>query len=236
MGLWRSLRLIKLILDMSNRYLLVIGAIVILVAVGGLLLSRRQSIPPTPPAPEEITDETAAMPAPSPVSLAQPDTLLPSSLCTGKVTSTLTEGPYYKAGSPERTSLREPDMPGEKLILSGYVFDKNCQPIVRVWLDFWQADSRGRYDNSGFTLRGHQFTDNKGYYEIETIVPLRYGGRPPHIHVKVRVPDGPTMITQLFFPGEPQNETDTIFHDDQVIDIQDSADGKRGTFHFVLNQ
>ena len=26
-------------------------------------------------------------------------------------------------------------------------------------LDFWQADAKGHYDNSGFRLRGHQFAD-----------------------------------------------------------------------------
>lgn len=43
-------------------------------------MSRQQSMP------EARTDEPAAVPAPSPVSLSQPDTIQPSSLCTGNFT------------------------------------------------------------------------------------------------------------------------------------------------------
>ena len=56
-------------------------------------------------------------------------------------------------------------MSGTKLIVTGYVFTTDCQPIAKAWLDFWQADSRGQYDNTGYTLRGHQFTDSQGHYQ-----------------------------------------------------------------------
>src|SRR5437773_2103220 len=79
--------------------------------------------------------------------------------CSGTITPAVTEGPYYKAGSPERTDLLEAGIPGTKLVITGYVYDRNCQPIAGAWLDFWQADGNGQYDNSGYKLRGHQFTD-----------------------------------------------------------------------------
>src|SRR3954462_13180002 len=82
--------------------------------------------------------------------------------CSGTLTPALTEGPYYKAGSPERASLLEAGMSGTKIVISGTVFDKNCRPITGAWLDFWQADSSGAYDNAGYKLRGHQFTDASG--------------------------------------------------------------------------
>src|SRR5438876_8905135 len=68
--------------------------------------------------------------------------------CSGSISPALTEGPYYKAGSPERTSLLEPGSVGTKLALMGYVFDKNCRPFAHAWLDFWQADGNGVYDNT----------------------------------------------------------------------------------------
>jgi protocatechuate 3,4-dioxygenase beta subunit len=58
------------------------------------------------------------------------------------------EGPCYKAGSPERNSLFEAGMTGTRLVLAGYVVDQNCNPLPNAWLDFWQADASGEYDNN----------------------------------------------------------------------------------------
>ena len=92
----------------------------------------------------------------------------PSLACSGgknsaNLTPELTEGPYFTANSPERASLLEDGMAGTKLIVTGYVYDTNCQPVANALLDFWQADANGVYDNSGYTLRGHQFTDANGF-------------------------------------------------------------------------
>src|SRR5215207_5264228 len=76
-------------------------------------------------------------------------TLAPTVACTGAPTPAQTEGPFYKAGSPERTSLLEPGMAGTRLVLSGTVLDASCQPIAGAWIDVWQADTNGVYDNRG---------------------------------------------------------------------------------------
>lgn len=146
-----------------------------------------------------------------------------------------TEGPYYKANTPERRSLLEPAMPGTRLILTGYVVTAECKPIARTWLDFWQADDAGAYDNVGYRLRGHQFTDNAGVYYLETVLPGLYPGRTRHIHVKVRTPDGPTLTTQLYFPGEASNQRDGIFRPELIVSMRDAAGGKVATFNFVLD-
>lgn len=145
----------------------------------------------------------------------------------------MTEGPYFKAGSPERTSLLEASTPGETLLLSGYVLSSTCEPIAGAKLDFWQTDGNGIYDNSGYGLRGHQFTDPAGRYELTTVVPGIYPGRTAHIHVKVEAPDGQALTTQLFFPGAA-NETDRIFDARLVIDLQPATEGWIGHFDFVL--
>src|SRR5690349_21717392 len=105
--------------------------------------------------------------------------------CNGTITPALTEGPYYKAGSPQRTSLLEAGTTGTKVVLTGTVYDRNCRPIAGAWLDFWQADSSGAYDNSGYKLRGYQYADQNGRYQLTTVVPGEYPGRTVHIHVKV---------------------------------------------------
>jgi len=122
-----------------------------------------------------------------------------------KPTTLSAEGPYYKQGSPQRINLVAENSGGELLIITGFVFDDDCQPVASAWLDFWQADENGEYDNVGYKLRGYQFTDDDGKYFLETIVPKRYSGRPPHIHVKVRKnQQSETITSQLYFPDVPK--------------------------------
>jgi protocatechuate 3,4-dioxygenase beta subunit len=145
-----------------------------------------------------------------------------------------TEGPYFTPNSPERASLLEEGMPGTKLVLTGYVYTTDCRPVEKALFESWQANDAGEYDNAGYTLRGHQFTDKDGRYELTTIVPGLYPGRTRHIHVKVQAPDGPVLTSQLYFPDEPENERDGIFDPALVIDLEDATDGKVGFFNFAL--
>ena len=157
-----------------------------------------------------------------------------TSACSGTPTPAQTEGPYYKPGSPERASLREPGLAGTPLTITGYVFSTACQPVAHAWLDFWQADSNGNYDNTGFRLRGHQFTDKQGRYSLETFVPGEYPGRTRHIHVKVQAPGQSVLTTQLYFPGEPHNDSDSIFSPELLMRVQNKTNDQLATFNFVL--
>jgi protocatechuate 3,4-dioxygenase beta subunit len=152
-----------------------------------------------------------------------------------EVTPPQTAGPFYKPRSPERKSLMESGIRGEKIFLEGVVRSTKCKPIERALIDFWQADASGEYDNSGFRLRGHQFTDAAGKYRLETIVPGLYPGRTRHFHVRVQAPNRPVLTTQLYFPGEPENKRDGIFSPKLVMAVRDSAGIKTGGFDFVLN-
>jgi protocatechuate 3,4-dioxygenase beta subunit len=146
-----------------------------------------------------------------------------------------TEGPYFTPDSPERTSLLESGLEGTLLTLSGLVLTRRCQPVEGALLDFWQADDAGNYDNEGYRLRGHQFTDASGAFRLETIVPGLYPGRTRHIHVKVQAPGEPILTTQLFFPGEERNASDGIFHASLMMQITEGSDGNEGRFNFVLD-
>jgi len=144
------------------------------------------------------------------------------------------EGPYFRPRSPQRSSLLDPGATGSKILVAGLVLSTRCEPLAGVLLDFWQCDDSGNYDNSGFRLRGHQFTDAAGRYRLETIVPGLYPGRTRHIHVKVQPPHRPALTTQLYFPGEPRNRDDFLFRDDLLITLQDVGQGKVGRFDFVV--
>ena len=164
-------------------------------------------------------------------------TLAPTPACDDGDDPTLaqTEGPYFTPDSPRRASLLEPGMGGQRLVVAGTVLTTDCRPVKAALLDFWQADDAGEYDNQGYRLRGHQFSDADGGWRLETVVPGLYTGRTRHIHVKVQAPDGPVLTTQLYFPGEPANERDGIFSPELLLgDVHDTDGARRGSFTFVL--
>jgi protocatechuate 3,4-dioxygenase beta subunit len=145
-----------------------------------------------------------------------------------------TEGPYFTPDSPRRRSLRETGVRGRPLVVRGRVLTTSCRPVPRALLDFWQADGRGVYDNEGYRLRGHQFTDSRGRFRLETVVPGLYAGRTRHIHVKVQPPGGRVLTTQLYFPGEPRNRGDGIFDPALVMRVRTADGRRRARFDFVV--
>jgi protocatechuate 3,4-dioxygenase beta subunit len=155
--------------------------------------------------------------------------------CSGHAaTLAVTEGPYFKAGSPERAVLVESGMAGTHLVLTGHVLTTGCQPVAGAILDFWQADASGTYDNTGYRLRGHQTSDAGGGYRLETVIPGQYPGRTEHIHVKVQAPGGPVLTTQLFFPGVAGNAGDSIYDASLLVVLADAADGKAAGYDFYV--
>ena len=110
------------------------------------------------------------------------------------------EGPFYKAGAPLRASLAQAGTKAERLVLTGRVLARDCEPLPNALLDFWQADERGEYDNAGFRYRGQLRADAEGRYRVETVMPGLYPGRPRHIHVKVQgAAGGRVLTTQIYF-------------------------------------
>jgi virginiamycin B lyase len=226
-------------------------------------IAQTTSQPPTEPTTEPPTEApaepTAELPTETPVEpTAEPPTETPveptveppaeptntpssesveSIACDGTLTPAQTEGPYFTPNSPERANLVEAGMGGTPLLVIGRVFDQNCEPIAGARLDFWQTDENGEYDNVGYRLRGHQFSDEEGRYALETILPNRYPGRTPHIHVKVFAPDGAELLTsQIYFAGISDQVADSIFRDDLLAqDLEPDANGrKQVAFNFVV--
>jgi len=95
--------------------------------------------------------------------------------------------------------------------------------------------ANGAYDNTGYTLRSHQYTDANGYYALATILPGIYPARTEHNHVKVQAPNSTLVTTQLFFPGVSLNARDGIYDSSLLLNITDNGDGTlKGTFNFVV--
>lgn len=138
-----------------------------------------------------------------------------------------TEGPFY----PDRLPLdsdndlikvtdRITPAVGEVTHLTGRVLDAKGNPIKGAVVEIWQTDSRGVYlhtADSGRRSRDENFqgfgrfeTGVSGEYRFRTIKPVRYPGRTPHIHVKVRKGDRDLLTTQCYVRGEPGNERDGV--------------------------
>jgi catechol 1,2-dioxygenase len=162
-------------------------------------------------------------------------------------------GPFYRVGAPFRGKVTPPLEPGTTLLVSGRVWGIDTrQPLAGAVIDIWQANAKGRYDNDDpakqpakdvFVNRARLVTDETGYYEFETIHPGAYQidknvWRPAHIHYLVRAQGYKSLVTQLYFKGDPHNKTDEFIRDSLIIEVRPvkSANGnyETGVFDIVL--
>jgi len=169
-------------------------------------------------------------------SASAPEQLLltPSCADDDDLTRSQTEGPYFTPSSPEKRNFARDAPGGERMTIAGFVLAADCSPVKRALVELWHADQTGTYDNAGFKLRGHQFSDAAGRWWFDTIVPGLYPGRTRHYHLKVQRPGGRVLTTQLYFPVEPGNDRDRIFDPALLLDISPARDGKFGRYDFVV--
>lgn len=145
-----------------------------------------------------------------------------------------TAGPFFKPRSPRRSSLIEPGMSGTRLLLSGTVTTRSCRPVPQALIDLWQANAKGIYDNAGYRLRGHQFTDADGRFRFETIVPGSYDGRTRHLHLRAQAANRGILTTQLYFPGEALNARDGLFNPALLMQTRNAGGQIEATYTIVL--
>jgi protocatechuate 3,4-dioxygenase beta subunit len=144
-------------------------------------------------------------------------------------------GPYFKPNSPERSDFIDAKSAGHLITLKGRVLSRSCQPAAHVLLDLWHADQDGLYDENGFRYRGHIYSDALGRYEFHTIEPAVYPGRTRHFHFKIQAPERAVLTTQLFFPGEPRNQTDRLFRPQLLMNISDTPMLMSAQFDFIVD-
>ena len=111
---------------------------------------------------------------------------------------------------------------GLPLHLVGHVRSSTgCAPILgpQVSVDVWQADADGKYwDEDGLWPNGHgrrlqthlyqcRAHLSGGNFSFSSILPGHYlaasSWRPRHIHMRVRAPGHRTLVTQVYFRGDP---------------------------------
>ncbi len=148
-------------------------------------------------------------------------------------TPALTEGPFYPESFPDapRAQLIVGRLAaGEPLALAGTVRDPSGRLLTGVRVELWQCDGLGHYRHSrdralegdarsgargasdpAFLGYGWMRTDAAGRYAFETIRPVPYPGRTPHIHLSAIAPDGRRLVTQMFVAGDPGNARDVLW-------------------------
>ena len=138
-------------------------------------------------------------------------------------------GPFYPiserpdlAADLARPSGSASEAQGQLLYVTGRVLTSSGEPVAHARIDVWQANAAGKYRHPSdanpapldpnFRGFARLMTDASGRYSFRTIKPGRYPTaegdiRPPHIHFAV---EGrfDRLVTQLYFAGEPENQTD----------------------------
>ena len=169
------------------------------------------------------------------------------------VTEDNPSGPFYLAGAPFQSQLAPKNLPGERLRISGRVLAAgSCEPLDGAVVDVWHASSGGYYYGleatqplkpEDYLLRGRIRTGADGSYAFDTILPGNYRVsdtwvRPRHIHYIVSHPSHPSLTTQLYFEGDPQNARDSLVKSALIIPLRRKGEGAvaafEGTFDIVL--
>jgi protocatechuate 3,4-dioxygenase, alpha subunit len=141
-------------------------------------------------------------------------------------TPSQTVGPFFTIGLAwlNRDNLAGPGVRGERVTISGRVFDGDGKPVPDALIEIWQADTDGRYAHpadqrdkpleTGFTGYGRIPTDDEGRFRFVTVKPGPVPGpdgkpQAPHIVVSVFARGLlRRLITRIYFPDEPGNGED----------------------------
>jgi protocatechuate 3,4-dioxygenase, beta subunit len=176
----------------------------------------------------------------------QPDYLYPPYRSTVKrsptkplvpLPHTLSEitGPVFgfddvKPGDSDLTQQHAGEPLGERIVVSGRLFDENSKPVANALIELWQCNAAGRYRHvvddhdapldPNFTGCGRLLTDAQGNYRFLTIKPGAYpwrnhynAWRPAHLHFSIfGIGLVQRLVTQMYFPGDPLLQYDPMYN------------------------
>lgn len=155
-----------------------------------------------------------------------------SALASPQITPPQTPGPFYPVAKPldsdaDLSLIKGANGPAKGIVIqvTGRVLSVRKGPLSGSLVELWQADSEGYYNHPreprrakrdpNFQGFGAVRTGPDGVFRFRTIRPRYYdtgfGLRTPHLHFRVVATGARELATQMYFPGEPMNESDMIF-------------------------
>ncbi len=170
-------------------------------------------------------------------------------------TPSQTEGPFYPVKLPadaDNDLLRNGALSyrsGQPASVEGSVTDLDGRPLRGAQVEIWQCDQGGHYHHPGdgdradaaFQGFGRMAVDAEGRWRFRTIRPVAYGGRTPHIHVKVKLGGRELLTTQLYVAGDPGNARDFLWRnlpeparEAVTVPFERTADGWQARFPIVI--
>lgn len=142
-----------------------------------------------------------------------------------KQTPSQTVGPYLRIGliyGETQSDLVQDETIGERILISGTVFDGNGEPIPDALVEIWQPDAQGIFNHPTdprcqqadphFRGFGRAETRLAGKFQFRTIKPGSIQeGHAPFINVTVFA-RGMLVhaITRIYFADEPANNDDPV--------------------------
>jgi protocatechuate 3,4-dioxygenase beta subunit len=107
-------------------------------------------------------------------------------------------GPFGRGTPPVRTSI------GSGHVLTGLVLSAlDCKPIARARIELWQRGKNGYTRATSATV----FTNRAGRFRFQGPYPTKYGGGPPHIHMRVSAPVHRQLLTRYEPPPGARSGT-----------------------------
>jgi protocatechuate 3,4-dioxygenase alpha subunit len=147
-----------------------------------------------------------------------------------QATTSQTVGPFFSIGMTrmKRDDLVSAGASGERVTISGQVFDGDGKPVSDAILEIWQANTYGKYAHpadqqdkpveASFSGYGRIPTDDEGKFRFTTIKP----GQVPDLEGKLQAPHIAVslfargllrrLVTRIYFPDEPTNAADFVLN------------------------
>jgi protocatechuate 3,4-dioxygenase, alpha subunit len=153
---------------------------------------------------------------------------------TVRATTWQTVGPFFKIGLAwlYRDDLAPAGVAGERIEISGRVFDSEGNTVPDAVLELWQANAHGKYAHpeddqnkpldKNFSGFGRIATDDQGRFRFTTVKPGQVPApevnktgatwaplQAPHINVSICTRGLlRRLVTRIYFPDEKTNATD----------------------------
>ena len=178
-----------------------------------------------------------------------------------EATSSSVLGPFHVSNPPPLAigADMKRHYDGDVLLVEGYVYDTDNNPVAGATLDIWQTAPNGLYSSQDEEQDIQSFhalmtTDENGRYAFTTVKPVsytvpsdgpvgkildaagRHPWRPSHLHFIAGAEGCKSVVTEVFPDDDPYLDQDTVFgvRDDLVMRYETQA---AGTFPegFVLS-